>query len=317
MKRRSNVPKSIVSNVLKYKSSKSRKKILDEVKNKSLTELSLTSDKSSVHSNDSSEKKDKSLSAEKKKKKKENVSLKSIKDSINLDKEETIKVNNKRSTTIPKKKFDINDEKKEKNSDKNELSPKEIVFNHSDKKNLINQFRPNLTPRQIFLLGSFGGTYWRPIYSGVLKKNLKDQHLKYHDVKNTFTGEMEDWWKGIDDNLLTRSIPDLKINKYRVHSGTSLEDWESKNWISAQDPYGWVQWYCEFYSGRRSDDDHRQIRRWLNFAGPKGRFKLRIVNMIKNKNTTFDDFNISPIIRQGLQHWGYQLTPEDVSNEDD
>ena len=26
-------------------------------------------------------------------------------------------------------------------------------------------FTPNLTPSQIFRLGSFGGTYWRPIYS--------------------------------------------------------------------------------------------------------------------------------------------------------
>ena len=33
-------------------------------------------------------------------------------------------------------------------------------------------FRPNLTPREIFKLGSFGGTYWRPIYSSVVDKNL-------------------------------------------------------------------------------------------------------------------------------------------------
>ena len=33
-------------------------------------------------------------------------------------------------------------------------------------------FQPNLTPREIFKLGSFGGTYWRPIYSAVTKKTL-------------------------------------------------------------------------------------------------------------------------------------------------
>jgi hypothetical protein len=33
--------------------------------------------------------------------------------------------------------------------------------------------------------------------------------------------------------------------------------------------------------------------------------------MIKNKNTKFDDFTVSPIIRQGLQHWAFQLTKED------
>ena len=34
-------------------------------------------------------------------------------------------------------------------------------------------FTPNLTPSEIFQRGSFGGTYWRPIYSRVTKKNYK------------------------------------------------------------------------------------------------------------------------------------------------
>ena len=42
-------------------------------------------------------------------------------------------------------------------------------------------FRPNLTPREMFKLGSFGGTYWRPIYSSVTKKYL---------IKNTIIAEM-------------------------------------------------------------------------------------------------------------------------------
>ncbi len=32
------------------------------------------------------------------------------------------------------------------------------------------EFIPNLTPRQIFKMGSFGGTYFRPIYSSITKK---------------------------------------------------------------------------------------------------------------------------------------------------
>ena len=35
------------------------------------------------------------------------------------------------------------------------------------------EFKPNLTPRQIFKMGSFGGTYFRPIYSSVTKKIIK------------------------------------------------------------------------------------------------------------------------------------------------
>ena len=35
-------------------------------------------------------------------------------------------------------------------------------------------FKPNLTPQEIFELGSFGGTYWRPIYSSITKKKYKN-----------------------------------------------------------------------------------------------------------------------------------------------
>ena len=41
------------------------------------------------------------------------------------------------------------------------------------------EFTPNLTPKEIFELGSFGGTYWRPIKSSGLNKTLKNQHKKY------------------------------------------------------------------------------------------------------------------------------------------
>ena len=62
--------------------------------------------------------------------------------------------------------------------------------------------------------------------------------------------------------------------------GSSLEMWEEKNWITSTDPYGWVQWYCNFYNGRRTKDDERQIKRWTNIAGKNGRFRIRLINLI-------------------------------------
>ena len=164
------------------------------------------------------------------------------------------------------------------------------------------EFRPNLTPRKIFLLGSFGGTYWRPITSKVTNKSYKNKHKEFP----------KSWWKGIPNKWLTSPVCDLSINNYGVRSGTSLRFWEKKGWMNKQDPYGWVQWYCRFYKGRRTPDDKRQIKRWLAFAGPKGRFKKRLVNMIKNKKTKYNDYTVSPVIRQGLQHWAYRLVPGDV-----
>ena len=38
---------------------------------------------------------------------------------------------------------------------------------------------------------------------------------------------------------------------------------------------------------------------------------LKLINMINKKNSTYNDFTISPKIRQTLQHWAYRLTQDD------
>lgn len=169
------------------------------------------------------------------------------------------------------------------------------------------EFTPNLTPRQIFTMGSFGGTYFRPIKSKFYNNTLRNKHKKFSFLK------------GIPENKLTRPFNkyDVKLNKYGKKVGTTLEFWEGKNWINKRDPYGWMQWYCEFYNGRRSSDDKRQIGRWLKLAGPKGRFRKFLVTEILKKGTKKDYNNdkISPAIRQTLQHWGYKLTKKDFNDE--
>ena len=166
-------------------------------------------------------------------------------------------------------------------------------------------FKPNLTPQQVLKMGSFGGTYFRPIYSSVTKK-----HYKSKDVIKEYP---KSWFKGINiEKMVTSSDYDKNVNKYKVKCGSTLEAWEGKGWMNKQDPYGWFQWYCRFYMGRRTDDDERQVKRWLAFAGPKGRFKKNLINKIKDNNADIDDENISPVIRQGLQHWGYKITSNDL-----
>tara|TARA_R110002073_G_scaffold180521_1_gene338931 strand:- start:311 stop:715 length:405 start_codon:yes stop_codon:yes gene_type:complete len=123
------------------------------------------------------------------------------------------------------------------------------------------------------------------------------------------------WWNNIDEQTMLTGSCNIKVNKYKKISGTSLEYWESKKWIVKQDPYGWVQWYCRFFMGRRTVDDSRQIKRWLKFAGPQGRFRRRLINLIKEKNTSYNDYSISPTIRQGLLQWGYELTLKDFNEK--
>ena len=97
-------------------------------------------------------------------------------------------------------------------------------------------------------------------------------------------------------------------NNYGVKSGTSLRFWENKSWINETDPYGWLQWYFGYWVGRRSQDDERQINRW---KGIVRRFRGKLVKMIKDAASKFDDYLISPKIRQILLHWVYELTEKD------
>ena len=164
------------------------------------------------------------------------------------------------------------------------------------------QFRPNLTPREIFERGSFGGTYWRPIRSAVTRRRYRNAHRAYPKA----------WWAGIPDDHLTRdSGYSRKVNKYGVKVGTTLRFWEQKRWISPRHPYGWVQWYCDFYRGKRGPDDARQVDRWVKTAGPKSRFRLALTNRIRRTRRRCQDFAVSPRIRQTLQHWAYAIRAHD------
>ena len=81
--------------------------------------------------------------------------------------------------------------------------------------------------------------------------------------------------------------------------------------IFLQDPYGWFQWYCRFYQGRRTEDDERQIGRWKRCAGETGRWKNNLISKIAKAGCAWDNYGVSPVVRQTLQHWAYQLNQED------
>merc|ERR1712110_568656 len=146
--------------------------------------------------------------------------------------------------------------------------------------------------------GSFGGTYFRDITSAVTGRNYTGKQV----LKELPT----DWLKGVDlEKMLLSQTYDKQVNMYKVSCGGSLGQWECSGWIAAQDPYGWFQWYCRFFLGRRSSDDDRQIDRWLKGQGPTGRWRLQLMNKIIAANTRHDDTKISPVMRQVLLHWAY------------
>jgi hypothetical protein len=180
-----------------------------------------------------------------------------------------------------------------------------LTFTAKDSKvqKLLKDFHPNRSPEQVLRAGSFGGTYFRPIASAVTNTKYNAQEV----LKDTLPKE---WIDGLAANMLTSATYRPQINKYGVKCGGSLGMWESSGWITDADPYGWFQWYCRFYQGRRCSDDSRQISRCLASAGPKGRFRSQLCNKILAAQTSFDNPSISPVIRQTLLHWGLEMTQD-------
>lgn len=175
--------------------------------------------------------------------------------------------------------------------------------------NLLKEFKPNRSPEEILRAGAFGGTYFRPIVSAVTNIKYRSDDVLESTVK-------PEWIQGLDrKTYLTSNTYSSSINKYKVKCGGSLGMWESSGWIADCDPYGWFQWYCRFYQGRRCSDDERQIGRWLKSAGPKGRFRSQLCNKILaaggGSMGHVHDEKISPVIRQTLLHWGLEMT-EDI-----
>jgi hypothetical protein len=166
------------------------------------------------------------------------------------------------------------------------------------------EFRPSMTPAEVIQAGSFGGIYFNPIGGrpGIISPEGIDID------PSEFPKE---WFAGLPDNQYKARAYKVERNKYKVKAGQDQAAWERAGWIAAQDPRGWFQWYCRFYQGRRTADDDRQISRWKGVAGERGRWKRALVNAIVKKNKRWNDASVSPVIRQLLLHWAYELTEAD------
>ncbi len=138
-------------------------------------------------------------------------------------------------------------------------------------RNFHPSFRPELTPRQMLRLGVFGGRYMT-------------------DCRTEFPAS---WFAGA---RLSPGRYNPALNYFGVKASQSLAEWRRQGWIRPQDPRGWFQWYCRYYSGRRSSDDRRQIRRWRAIA--------RHVAAIRY-NCDPGDVLCRRRQRQAVLHWAY------------
>ncbi|KAI1739932.1 hypothetical protein F4680DRAFT_129039 [Xylaria scruposa] len=173
------------------------------------------------------------------------------------------------------------------------------------------QFTPNKSPEAIIREGSFGGSYWRPLYSRHLRTTVSDDWRELS----------ESWTEGLSvEQYLTSDTYDPEVNKYGVACGQSIEEWEAAGWIAHEyDVRGWFQWYCRFWLGRRCDDDERQISRWRKCVGETGRWRrILLKKYVQNGIRTVTDeddevdekSDVSPVVHQTCHHWAWEVRQE-------
>lgn len=133
-------------------------------------------------------------------------------------------------------------------------------------------FEPDLTPKDLLHMGVFGGCYMT-------------------DCRDEFPA---DWFSGAK---LSPGRHDRALNYFGINASQPLAEWRRKGWIFDDDPRGWFQWYCRYYSGRRlGQQDATQIGRW--------RAMRRHVGQVR-KACDHGDLSCRPRQRQALLHWAY------------
>lgn len=173
-------------------------------------------------------------------------------------------------------------------------------------------FTPNKSPEEMLREGCFGGSYFRPLHSRRLGITVVDD---YKELPSS-------WYSGLEiSRFLTSPTYDAEINKYKVSSGQSIEEWEAAGWINhTYDVRGWFQWYCRFYLGRRCEDDERQISRWRKCVGATGRWRRMLLKKYIGMGIkeVFDDGedddgkDVSPVMHQTCHHWAYEVRQGDL-----
>jgi hypothetical protein len=138
-------------------------------------------------------------------------------------------------------------------------------------KNFDPNFKPELSPKEMLEMGVFGGKYMT-------------------DCQREFP---KDWFKKA---RLCHKFHDPKLNYFGVNASQPLSVWQKNGWIHPDDPRGWFQWYCRYFMGRRHEDDHRQIKRWVAMKRHITQVKL---------NCQPGDLDCRRRQRQALLHWAY------------
>jgi hypothetical protein len=189
-------------------------------------------------------------------------------------------VHKKLSWYKPAKKIMVNDK----------MQRYSYVLSELPGKNFANNFKPELTPKQMLVAGVFEGKYM-------------------NDGENEYPSE---WYRAAKNKGKLSDVPNPQLNQFKIKSRLSLKQWKKNGWIPIvkgdKDIRGWFQWYCRYWIGRRmAIVDDIQIKRWRSFIRHRGAIVASLKKMIPSKRpiTKVAMRDHRPKQRQALLQWAY------------
>ena len=147
--------------------------------------------------------------------------------------------------------------------------------------NIDKRMKNAIPPNRMLTLGVFSGKY------------LNDDVVEF---------PVEWFIAALNRNKLSPDKKNCNINRFKVDSRMSLNQWKKRGWILGKDNKGWFQWWCRYYIGlRRPNLDEKQIKRWLAYKRHWSQLAKNIKKHRKNKDPTFRARQ-----RQSLLQWAWK-----------
>ncbi len=138
-------------------------------------------------------------------------------------------------------------------------------------------FTPYYTPLEMLEMGVFEGKYI-----------------------NALTGLPASWYK-VKRVVGPKDPPDVTLNHYGVKSRQPLSEWRKNGWLTKGSPFGWFEWYCHYYLGRRiPEEDSWQIGRWRSFVA-RHQGQIIKAGVLKDETKHLKQ-------RQALLQWAWRST---------
>ncbi|KAK4047413.1 hypothetical protein OIV83_005460 [Microbotryomycetes sp. JL201] len=171
-------------------------------------------------------------------------------------------------------------------------------------------FLPNLSPEEVIRQGSFGGGYFRPVFSKFSKREVHDD---WEDLPR-------EWYTGLEvSEYLTREEgQETQVNKWKVKVGQSYEEWEKAGWIRQDGSNGIVDSSEAVVSRTKMNAGRWEWKMEEDLLRQMLETEIRrVISGETDAASFFDDRPVaveierdeepaSKGIRQTLNHWAYE-----------